>query len=257
MNILYLTSTGSIIGGGEISLLNLFKKLDRQRFKPYCIVPCEGDFTDRIKALDIPVIILPIEKVKNIFNIFKSLEAIKRLKSIISQYKIDLIHCNSTRGISFLGAISAKKMKVPFVWHIRVIESAVFLDFLNSFLVSKIIFNSKITRKRFFYFPVMKKSTVIYNAVDLDKFRAVIPSREFRKKIGCKDDTIIIATIGRYHPIKGYEYFIKAAKIISQYIHEVKFLIVGLNYYDNNPYLNKLKKLAAKLGILDKIIFLQ
>lgn len=254
MNILYLTSTGKIIGGGEISLFNLLERLDRQRFRAYVISPSEGDFTDKIRSLNIPVIILPVKKVKNIFNIFRSRKVIERLKEIIRQHKIDLIHCNSTRGISFLGAIAARKIGIPFIWHIRVMESGTFLDLLNRFLVTKIIFNSKASAKRFSWLPVKNKSVIVHNGVDLNKFNTFKRNADFRNEIGCKEETILIGTIGRYHPIKGYEYFIKAAKIISQKVLQAKFLILGLNY-DNNPYVSKLTDMVKNMGLADKIIF--
>ena len=65
MNILYLTDTGDIIGGGEISLLGILKHIDKSCFKPYVVTPHEGSFTQKIKEMQISLHIIPLKKIKN------------------------------------------------------------------------------------------------------------------------------------------------------------------------------------------------
>ena len=55
INILYLSHTGSIIGGCENQLINLIKNLDRNLYNPVIVCPDRGQFFSRLEALDIPV----------------------------------------------------------------------------------------------------------------------------------------------------------------------------------------------------------
>ncbi len=255
MNILYLTDTGNIIGGGEISLLNLLENINQSKFNPHVVMPQSGDFTEKVKQLGVGVNILELKKVKNPLNIFFSLRRINRLCGIIKQQKIGLIHSNSTGGIAFLGGMAARIMKIPFIWHVRIINSAGPLDIIQCVLSTKIIVISEAVEKRFWWIPVTKKIVTIYNGVNTDNFKE---QREmnFRDEIGCKEDDFLVGTIGRFIPLKGYEYFIKAAKIILEKAPNAKFLIVGLDYDKENRYLSYLKKLTRDLELKDKIIFL-
>ena len=47
--ILYFSSFGSLKGGGQKSLLLLFKHIDREKFEPVCVTPEEGLFTAKLK----------------------------------------------------------------------------------------------------------------------------------------------------------------------------------------------------------------
>lgn len=256
MNILYLTPTGNIIGGGQISLLNLLEGLDKSRFKPYVVMPYEGNFTKKIKDLDIPIIILASKKIKNPLNIFYSIRTLKSLTEIIKQYRIDLVHSNLTGGVSLLAGIASRITKLGFIWHVRVINSGGILDLIQSLLSTTVIVVSKAVKRRFWWIPIKNKFALIYNGVNLERFNPSIDRMIFRREIGCSEDEFLVGTIGRYHPFKGYEYFIKAAKKVSKELPKTKFLIVGLDYHPSNKYLTCLRNLTKKLNLEDRFIFM-
>lgn len=256
MNILYLSHTGDIIGGGEISLLNLLENLDRNKFQPYVIAPFDGNFTKKIRELNIPVILVPVKKIKNPLNVHSSIKSIKHIMRIIKKYQIDLIHANVTGGISFLGGIAARIAGIPLVWHVRVIFSAYLGDLIQSILSTKIIVISEGVRKRFWWIPQKNKFVLIHNGVDLKKFNPSIDKMIFRNEIGCREDEFLIGTVGRYHPFKSYEYFVRVAKMVLKELPNSKFLIVGRDFYRDNKYLNYLRKLAKQLGVENKFIFM-
>lgn len=256
MNILYLTNTGKIVGGGEISLLNLLEHLDKARFKPYIVIPYEGNFTKEIRNLGIPVIEVVMKKISNPLNIYYSFKTLRNLKKIIKHYRIDLIHSNFTGGIAFLAGIASLILKIPFIWHVRVLESGGMLDLIHSILSSKIILISEAIKRRLWWIPQKTKFVVIYNGVNLKRFCSTGDKRAFEKEIDRGKNEFLVSTLGRYHPIKGYEYFIKAAKVVSRVIPNTRFLIIGFNYSQNNKYLNKLRNLAKRLNIEDRVIFM-
>jgi len=99
---------------------------------------------------------------------------------------------------------------------------------------------------------IKNKIVLIYNGIDLEKFK--IENGSFRENLGLKDE-FLVGTVGRFINWKGYEYFLKSAKLVLEKIKDVKFLIVGIETNENS-YLRYLKKLAKKLNIQKNIIFL-
>ena len=109
MNILYLTVTGNFVGGAERSFYQLLENLDRDKFKPYVVMPDEGELTQKLAQLNIPCIIIPFKKVKNPFHLKYSYKTLRQLIEIICTHKIDIIHSNTQTGrIAFLGGVAAK-----------------------------------------------------------------------------------------------------------------------------------------------------
>ncbi len=71
---------------------------------------------------------------------------------------------------------------------------------------------------------------VIPNGFDFAKLTATQKQREeFRKSCGFSEDEIIIGCLGRFHPVKGQDNFVKAAALVLKANPEakIKFLMVG------------------------------
>ncbi len=255
MNILYLSHAWNIIGGGEVSLLALLAEIDRSEFQPSLMVSDEGEVANRARALNVPVMVIPFKRLRNPLNLCWCVGFVKRMLKILRQEQIGLIHCNSTSGIALLGSIAARIAGIPFVWHVRVITFGWLLDLFVGLLSTRIIAISEAVRNRFWWMRGSPRLVIVHNGVDLQRFNPSVEGGSFRKEIGCGDKDLLVGTVGRFHPIKGYEYFIRSASVVVKKVPEAKFLIVGLNYHENNRYLDSLRNLARDLGLEDKIIF--
>lgn len=255
MNILYLSDTGNIIGGGEFSLLAKLENIDRLEFRPFLAAPVEGSLTEAAKGLRVPLRIIPYKKVSNPFNIFSSFRVIRQIKDIILKDGIQLVHTNSSGGFAFLGAVAAGIMKKPFIWHVRTNIPEYFYDWLMGAFSTRVIIISESTRDRIRDTVAANKILLIYNGLNLDKFYAV-GGQAFRKEIGYSDDDLLVGSVGRYHPIKGYNYFIRAAYDVAKAKPKAKFCIVGLKQEGDDKHFIALKRLVKKLGLADKLVFL-
>ena len=89
------------------------------------------------------------------------------------------------------------------------------------------------------------KIEIVYNGVD-DNRKNLPPSLTAFKKIGYK----IVLYLGRITIQKGPEYFVRAAKIASQYFPKVIFVVTGSGDMEG-----QMMSEAANAGILDKFIF--
>jgi Glycosyltransferase len=251
-NILYLHNE-SIMGGAEISLLNLVKRLDKKLFVPHFACSKEGPFVDELRKLEIlpDFVQFPGIRWPNPVRIYNT---IRNLIDIIKKRHIDLIHSNQPRSNLF-GAIAAKIKNVPIVWHERCIERGRFdSDNIFSFLPDRIICNSRAVRNRFTKDKIDAKIRTIINGVDLSEFNPELNGSVIREEFNIDENERIVGAIGRIDPEKGYEYFLESARIILQDVRNVRFLIVG-GASNNHSFEKLLHKMSVEKGIDKKTIF--
>lgn len=251
-NILYLHNE-SIMGGAEISLLNLVKRLNKELFIPHFVCSKEGPFIDELRKIKIfpDFVQFPSIRWPNPLQICST---IRSLIDIIKKKQINLIHSNQPRSNLF-GAIAAKIKTVPIVWHERCLERGRFdSDNIFSFLPDRIICNSGAVKNRFTKgAKTATKIRTIINGVDLREFNPELNGSIIRKEFNIDEDEPIIGTIGRIDPEKGYECFLESARIILQDFKNVRFLVVG---GANNPSLEgSLYEMSVEKGIDKKTIF--
>ena len=96
----------------------------------------------------------------------------------------------------------------------------------------------------------MKRSRVIYNSVDLEKFNPAKKFKDVRKELGISDNLTVIGYIVRMTVQKDPITMIRAMKIISDKTHDVVLLMVGEGELKANAI-----KLATELNIQHKINF--
>lgn len=253
-NVLYLSDTGEVIGGGQVSLLGLLERLDRRRFRPIVVVPQHGDFEEKLKQLDVEVICAPYRKIKNPLNMAHTVALYQRLSDWLERYSVDIVHSNTAGGLSLMGAIAAFRKKIPFLWHVRVSESGGLDDLAQAALSTRVLMISQAEMRRFPWLDFIAKGDLIYNGVDLGKFHPQEKRDEIRKGWGVSPTEWLVGTVGRFHPIKGYEFFVKAARQILQQAPGVKFLIVGLKADRENPYWQKIHSLVRQEGLAEHFI---
>ncbi len=253
-NILYLHNE-SIMGGAEISLLNLVKRLNRELFTPHFACSNEGPFVDELRNIKIPPDFVQFPGIRWP-NPVQICNTIRNLTGIIKKRQIDLIHSNQPRSNLF-GAIAAKINSVPIVWHERCLESGRFdSDNIFSFLPDRIICNSRAVRNRFTKEKIDSKIRTIINGVDLSEFDLESDGSEIREEFNIDENELVIGTVGRIDPEKGYEYFLESARIILQDVEKVRFLVVGKASNKSSLAFEKsLYEMAAAKGIDKKTIF--
>lgn len=255
-NILYIHEMAGI-GGAENSMLGLMEHMDRNRFKPFFVLPESGTFSDKLRALGVDVEFVKMPRLRFLIG---APGAIKRLRDIAAEKNIDLIHSQGIRT-NMYGTIVARLEKIPVIWHARsLIEKEIFdPDRFFSFLPDMIICNSKAVARRFEKNKkLIPKAQVIYNGVDLEKFNPGIDPSRIREEFGLGTDTAVIGIASRFSKNKGHEYFFSEARMLLKRFKDkrIKFLVVGGAVFKEDAYREKqLRRLIDDLGLKDSVVF--
>jgi len=249
INILYVDNFAEIIGGGQRSLLDLVRKLDKTKFKPIIACPSEGGLVKEFRRLNVAVRIVEMKSLRRL-NLISFCKSISGLKKIIKDEKIDLVHANGSRAAVYAG-IAAKILKIPLIWHVRIVDSDGLLDRFLAGLSTNIIAVSHAVNRRFSWMRNREiKIKTIYNGIDLEEFNPALDRQNIRIEFGLKPDTPLVGTVGRLDWYKGYPYLLKAARKVVDNIPECHFLIVG-----DGAKRKELEKLINKLDLNDNVFF--
>lgn len=255
-NILYISDTGQIKGGGEISFLNLLENLDKEAFNAVVCLPAEGDLSRRAKALGFAVREFSYKKVMNPLNLANTVAAIRALCALIRKENIDLVHTNSTGGIVLLSGIACRLTGRPLVSHIRLIYSGFFQDIVQGLFSRRIIIISRRIGRKFSFLFFKKKLLLVYNGVNLDNFASGEGASGFKKELGIPESAALVGAVGTYIRGKGFEYFIKAVSLLKSQGLDLYAVVVGFQPVEQGKYIKELKNMSVRAGLADRLKFL-
>jgi glycosyltransferase involved in cell wall biosynthesis len=253
ITILYLEHHSAIIGGGQISLLQLLKNLDREKFNPLLICPERGQLSTEAQKYHIKTCFISLPSLKT-FKIPTFLLSIKKLLKIIKEEKINLVHTNSSRSMMY-AALLRLFHRIKVIWHVRITDKDRVIDRILELFAKKIITNSNAAARRFCWVKNKSKVVAIYNGLDLKTFDKKKDVAKIKKELSIKNEDIVIGTIAKLQPKKGIHILLNAAAPIIKKFPSIKFLIVGDDADTEGAYLKKLKSLAQQLNITEHIIF--
>ncbi|MDD4955181.1 MAG: glycosyltransferase family 4 protein [Candidatus Omnitrophica bacterium] len=253
--ILYVNGSCNI-GGAEVSLLNLVKRLDKN-YLSIVALPCEGELSDRLKKSEIAVKIISLGEFSK-KRAFPFLFSTLKLADFIKKERINLIHANSIY-ISEQSYFAARLAKVPCICHVR--------DLIPVLGAGKLRLSAfKNAKKLVAISEAVKKDLVeklhipddkivrIYNGVDTEEFSPDTGGMELRSEFNLGQEKLI-GMIGRFSPEKGQEIFIRTAAEILKNYSDVKFIIAGDAKLGSEKFKAEIIELAARLGINTKVIF--
>jgi glycosyltransferase involved in cell wall biosynthesis len=100
------------------------------------------------------------------------------------------------------------------------------------------------------------KVEVLYNPVDVARYRAATRTDEVRASLGAGPGQRLVGTVGRIHPRKDLETFLRMAALIAAGAPDVRFAIVGAaEAAVEHDYLGRLTALVRELGLDGRVTF--
>jgi len=245
-SILFISNHGDIVGGGEISLLQLMRALDHSQWKPVLVVPHEGAVAKEAHDSEISTFVVPLPAVSD--TSMASLSSVRALWRITNQENAQVVHANGTRAMMY-GGLAAKFAQRSAIWHVRVADSDGWLDRALYQLSAKIIVNSEAVSRRFTW-RTADHVRCIHNGVDTVWFSPRRPSSEHRAALGLSACDRVVVSVGRFVGYKGYADLLDAAAILHRQDSGVHWVLVG-----DGELRSDLVRQSEKLGMSRHVHF--
>lgn len=242
-------------GGAQETLLSLVRHRDRQHFQvEVATLHSQGHYWEIFRQEAVPVYSLSPHKYVPLY--------LPRLCRLLRLGKFDLVHCHLTAA-NLIAKPLAALLGVPFIfnydqndmyrtqqpWRRR-------LDAWTNLITDHIVAVSASTRD----FLIQQervppdKITVIYNGVDLQRFRPAAEASgrgKRRRKWGLPEEAPVVGGVGRLHQQKNFPLFLQVAREVVRELPEACFVIAG-----EGPDRKDLESLARDLGIAAQVHFL-
>lgn len=264
--ILYLHA-GAELYGADIVLLELLKNLDKDKFEPYVVLPCNGPLVDKfrengicVKVIDYPILRRKYFNPIGILNYIKDyFKYSKKINNIVKETGIDIIHTNTAAVLE--GIYIKIKSKKPLVWHIHeIIVNPKFMHKILSFLIAKnadeVITVSKAVKKHIEDTGYFKKEVkVIYNGINNDIFNTKNKTDYIREEFNIPETAEIVGMIGRINAWKGQKDFLQAMEVVLDKNSNVYAMLVGGVFDGEEWRIDEIKDIIHKMKHKDRVIF--
>lgn len=225
LTVLYVCNFADVVGGGEESLLSLVDVLRRTAIRPILVVPGQGEIAAWCLGAGVPVRVLPMPTFKPLPG-WQNVRAVRALMSLLASQVVDLVHANGSRAMLYAG-VAARRLRVPVIWHVRIADPDPWLDGLLLRLATAVIANSRATAGRFAGRGAADKVQVIFNGVDLERFRPAAPDPSLRGTLGIPPGGPVVTYVGRLEHGKGPDVFLEAAGRVHADDRGIWFLVAG------------------------------
>lgn len=267
MRILAFTPFSSMRGGANRSFIMVLKNLkNKYNHSIFVIVPELGELTDELDKLNIPWKLVKSKKIRGVYGVSpKNFLRICRLflytiyddfasRKIVKEFKgkFDIVYLNDCD--TNIGAFSAIRMKIPYVWHFR---SLIKPDFIIPFNAkkqykkcNKIIAISEGMKKLLDEDKTIPKGIIeiVYNGLP------IIKCEKAKSYFGGEMHFVLC---GRLSEDKGHKDALHALKILKdEGITDIVLHIAGCTKTEyEEEYKKSLIKYAEDNGFFDRVIF--
>lgn len=254
------------VGGAEVTLLSLLRRLDRTRFVPIAAVAGEGRFRQRLTEIGIESYVVPMDPLLRTRNPFKLIHyplavrtAVHALRRLIRERDISLVHTNSIRAHLY-GLLAARRVGIPAVPHLQDLHrrpvARRIICFLFGRWANRIVVNSRAVRALFDDDRRCRdKVELIYPALEIEDFDPATSPREVQAEFGLDGCYPVVGLIANVHPMKRPDDLIRAAPAVLAEFPTARFLLIGDTLPAPRDYLEFLRQLVEELGLSKQVIF--
>ena len=279
---------GSGMGGAPQLLLKFLIRLDLDKYDPVIWCIRKSSASDLFESHGFKVIInqkaCPFLHISDGFYGFRHPHLVFKMlkgqfisyytaKKIFKSVNPDVIYLNSVVIPGILCAASKFKAKVV----VNVLEAVCdgYIGFRKKLLINKSL-------KWGDYFVFMLKSeaekwgvgdkpniTVVYDFIETERFRKIIPSDELRKKYSVKNKSFLIGYLGRFTKAKGVHHLLHSLGIIKRNGCDFHVLLVGpvhdslkrnikekvSNFLGKTSYIEQLRNIIKNENLENNVTF--
>jgi len=210
-------------GGQEIRILLEMKEHRKQGHGLYLLCPPRTKLADEAAGMGIEVI--PY-KIRTPWNP----GAIRKLKNLIQELKVEVLHSHSSVD-SWAGGLAGRWARVPVLVRTRHISVRVRRPWLNRiyYLPDAIITTGEHIRRELLQTHKIPAERIISipTGADLGRFHPGPPDLELKKRMGLPIDSPVITLVAVLRAQKRHELVIAAAAEVIKVFPQARFLFVG------------------------------
>ena len=230
---------GRYFGGIEQYLVNLFEYIDKDDFELELLSLGQWPLTERLDEQGHSVVIFSAKRV--------NLKSVSLIGKYLKDNKFNLLVSQGTVANAYARVVSLI-YKIP---NLVTTHSDQAGDYSNS--ITRTIYGliEKITRfptARYIAVSEYLKDKMIKSGLRKNKITVVYNGLEFARPNTRPHKRLIIGSVGRLHPVKGYDLLINAFALLKN--KRLRLKIAGAG-----DELNNLKKLAQDLKVADRVEF--
>lgn len=264
VGVLYV-QPNSEIGGSDICLLRMVQTLDKNRFAPTVVMPCDGPLVPAFEREGAAVRFVPMAHLRTIPSpryqvgyTARYWPTVFALRRAILAENPAIVHTNSL--YSLYGAWAARLAGRPHVWHIREIPPNVpvarpaLAAFVRS-MSAKVVHMTRACERSLFGARPPRNSCILYEGLSLQEFGAGITGARIRAGIGIGPETPLVGFVGRLDPWKGLDVFVRAAAIVHRLFPGAHFLVAGDAPKGYERHALEMRELADRSGVAAQMHF--
>jgi len=287
--VLYLDTAPSV-GGSVISLYELLRRLDRDRYEPFVVCYTPHEYVDRFRALSAQVWVWNVSRAVDhrpawagpareaaparwlrksapgaslyhdaglvLLLARRIWPRARALKRIIADNHIDCVHTNIRVGHDREGVLAARLAGIPCVCHVRDFERLNWLDRALARTVERFIYISRAVQQPHLDSGVPReKGRIVYNGLDPAAFDGLSGRDAVRQSLGLVQGDQAVGIVGRLEPWKGQDVFVRALALVRQSVPRARGIVVGDAVPYGPDYRGALLALCAELGLGAGLVF--
>lgn len=262
VDIMMMASDNNNSSGAFLCLVELNVMLKKQGWSTMVILPEYGNGEQELISNKIDYLYVPsyhwcikndtVEVEKKRRELKRNNAAIKRLEEIIEQYKVKIVHINTS--YSYVGAVAAYNKNIPVIWHLREniqMQKYRFFDvdischWMNR--SAKIIPVSQYIKNAYTQIDPAK-TVVVYDGVDVERYYK-------EREIIQNPLHISVIVVGAIFSLKGQEDIVNALHLL--YAEYKINCDIRVRFVGNGDlkYIDYLKSLIYKYGLQKNICF--
>jgi glycosyltransferase involved in cell wall biosynthesis len=263
---LYLNPFSQEVSGPDESLRTLLAALIPRGLEAHVVLPARGPQVPRYEALGARVHTAPLAVLRRDISFAAAAyparlaRAVAAVAGLARRIGADIIHTNME--VLLEGGLAARALRLPHVLHYRgntLDEPKWVFDALVAIWTATadhVYCISEGTADIFRRRRHDRKVERLHNPIDLALFAPGPAVAAVRAALGAGPGQRLIGTVGRIHPRKDLETFVRAAAHVAREAPDSRFVIVGAAEAESElAYHGRITALVRELGLGERLTF--
>lgn len=253
------------VGGSAVSLYELVKGLNRERYRPVVFFYYQSPVIGNLEKLNVQVKVLGwpsrarhrkkavqaffgprIYSRAAFYKLFflQMLPDFFRWRRLLRKEKPDLVHCNMSFVAQLAPLLASRSAGIPCLCHLRAFEELRFIHKACAPFVRTFLCVSEAVREHYILQGICRERlAVVYNGVDVQRLDGEFEEAKAR-------DHFTVLQMGRMVGWKGHRILLQAIPAVLRQVSPVRFLLAG-----DGPLREKLEELAVRLRVENHVKF--